>query len=140
MPVPICPRKDSEQGLILQGIKCQSAPSSHVRKIKSRFGILVNLPSQYIYIHAYIYIYIHIYIQIWNISIMNYIQFLSDSPKLTISLYIYIYIYICTYIYIYIYTHTHTYIYTNMKYINYELYSILKWNEKLRKLMAFDYC
>ena len=47
MPVPTCPRKDSERGLILQGIKCQSAPSSHVRKIKSRFGILVNLPSQY---------------------------------------------------------------------------------------------
>ena len=45
MPVPICPRKDSEQGLILQGIKCQSAPASHVRRIRSRFGILVNLPS-----------------------------------------------------------------------------------------------
>ena len=45
MPVPTCPRKDSEQGLILQGIKCQSAPSSHMRKIKSCFGILVNLPS-----------------------------------------------------------------------------------------------
>ena len=32
MPVHICPRKNSERGLILQGIKCQSAPSSHVRK------------------------------------------------------------------------------------------------------------
>ena len=38
--------KNSERGLILEGIKCQVAPSSHVRKIKSRFGILVNLPSQ----------------------------------------------------------------------------------------------
>ena len=37
MPVPTCPRKDSERGLILQGIKCQSAPSSHVRKIKFPF-------------------------------------------------------------------------------------------------------
>ena len=27
MPVPICPRKDFEQGLILRGIKCQTAPS-----------------------------------------------------------------------------------------------------------------
>ena len=32
MPVPTCLRKDSEQGLILQGIKCQAAPSSHVQK------------------------------------------------------------------------------------------------------------
>ena len=48
MPVPIFPRKDSEQGLILQGIKCQSASASHVRRIKSRFGILVNLPSHYV--------------------------------------------------------------------------------------------
>ena len=49
MPVPICPRKDSERGLIQQGIKCQSAPSSHVRKIKSRFGILVNWPSHFLF-------------------------------------------------------------------------------------------
>ena len=41
MPVPICPRKDSEQG-----IKCQTASSSHVRKINSRLGILIILPSQ----------------------------------------------------------------------------------------------
>ena len=38
--------KSSERGLILEGIKCQLAPSSHVRKIKSCFGILVDLPSQ----------------------------------------------------------------------------------------------
>ena len=42
MPVPICPRKDSEQGLILRWIKCQTAPSSHVRKINSRLGIFYN--------------------------------------------------------------------------------------------------
>ena len=47
MPVPICPRKDSEQGLILRGIKCQTAPSSHVRKRNSRLGILIILPSQH---------------------------------------------------------------------------------------------
>ena len=47
MPVPICLRKDSEQGLILQGIKCQSALASHVQRIRSRFGILVNLLSHY---------------------------------------------------------------------------------------------
>ena len=47
MPIPICPRKDSEQELILRGIKCQTAPSSHVRKINSRHGILIILPSQY---------------------------------------------------------------------------------------------
>ena len=47
MPVPICPRKDSEQRLILRGIKCQTAPSSHVRKINSRLAILIILPSQY---------------------------------------------------------------------------------------------
>ena len=29
------------------GIKCQAAPSSHVRKINSRLGILIILPSQY---------------------------------------------------------------------------------------------
>ena len=46
MPDPICPRKDSEQGLILRGIKCQTAPSSHMRKINSRLGILIILPSQ----------------------------------------------------------------------------------------------
>ena len=40
------PEENSERGLILQGIKCQSAPSSHVQKVESRFGILVNLPSQ----------------------------------------------------------------------------------------------
>ena len=34
MPVPICPRNDSEQGHILRGIKCPTAPSSHVRKNK----------------------------------------------------------------------------------------------------------
>ena len=34
MPVPICPRKDSEQGLIPQGIKCQAAPSSQMQKNK----------------------------------------------------------------------------------------------------------
>ena len=38
--------KNSERGLILQGIKCQPAQSSHVQKIKSPFGILKNLPSQ----------------------------------------------------------------------------------------------
>ena len=37
MPIPICPRKDSEQGLILRGTKCQSAPSSHVQKNKVPF-------------------------------------------------------------------------------------------------------
>ena len=47
MPVPICRRKDSEQGLILRGIKCQTAPSSHVWKINSRLGILIILPSHY---------------------------------------------------------------------------------------------
>ena len=57
MSVPICPRKDSEQGIILRGIKCQTAPSSHVRKMNSRLGILIILPSQYIYIYIYIYIY-----------------------------------------------------------------------------------
>ena len=42
----LCARgKNSERGLILQGIKCQRA------KIKSRFGILKNLPS---HIHLYI--------------------------------------------------------------------------------------
>ena len=62
MPVPTCPRKDSEQGLILQGIKCQSAPSSHVRKIKSCFGILVNLPSHNVHKnYKYTYEYIHMY-------------------------------------------------------------------------------
>ena len=34
--------KNSERGLILQGIKCQPALSSHVRKIKPRSGIKVN--------------------------------------------------------------------------------------------------
>ena len=50
IPHIICPflyawEKNSERGLILEGIKCQPAPSSHVRKLKSRFGILVDLPS-----------------------------------------------------------------------------------------------
>ena len=40
-------KKNSERGLILQGIKCQPAPPSHVRKLKSRFGILKNLPSHF---------------------------------------------------------------------------------------------
>ena len=47
MPVPICSRKDSEQGLILWEIKCQTAPSSHVQKINSRDGILIILPSHH---------------------------------------------------------------------------------------------
>ena len=49
MPVPICLRKNSEQGLILRGIKCQTAPSSHEQKINSRLGILIILLSQLIY-------------------------------------------------------------------------------------------
>ena len=43
MPVLICLRKkNSERRLILQRIKCQPAPSSHVQKLKSRFGIKVK--------------------------------------------------------------------------------------------------
>ena len=38
MPAIICPRKESEPGLILRGVKCQTAPSSHERKINSPFG------------------------------------------------------------------------------------------------------
>ena len=43
MPVPICPRKDSEQGLILQGIKCQTAPSSHVQKKKKTPRLVITI-------------------------------------------------------------------------------------------------
>ena len=41
MPVPIYPRKDFEQGLILRGTKCQAAPSSHVQKTNPRLVITI---------------------------------------------------------------------------------------------------
>ena len=43
MPVPICPRKDSEQGLILQGIKCQAAPSSHEQKKQKTPRLVITI-------------------------------------------------------------------------------------------------
>ena len=48
MPVLICLRKELWTGLISVGGSSANLPRLHTRKIKSHFGTLVNLPSQYV--------------------------------------------------------------------------------------------
>ena len=91
MPVPICLRKNSERGLILQGIKCQSAPASHVWRIKSHFGILINFPSQYI--HVYIIVRYDCYKLTRSDKYVLHRNICLPTHCLRATIYIYIYIY-----------------------------------------------
>ena len=62
MPVLICLRKKLWTRTYSTRDQVPTCPVFTRAKIKSRFGILKNLPSQYIYIYIYVYAYIYIYI------------------------------------------------------------------------------
>ena len=93
----------------MRRIKCQTAPTSHVRKINSCPGINIYAPSQYIYIYILIDTYIHIY------------------------MYIYICVYVCVCVSIYLSTYICIYIYI-YKYIRHILY---RWKYKNEYLYLY---